>query len=88
MINEVAIEYSNMKLLETPFLVEIFFAISTIIFVATLYAILPSIVNKKRVVLTKVLRRWMNKNISFVNENGSKFRKKKEIRIPSLINNR
>lgn len=44
-----------MKILELPYLIEFFFAISTIVFVTTLYAILPALVFNKRTVFKPVL---------------------------------
>jgi hypothetical protein len=37
-----------MNIFNIPYLVEIFFALSTLVFVATLYAILPALVFNKR----------------------------------------
>jgi hypothetical protein len=37
-----------MKILEIPFLVEIFFVVSTLVFLASVYAILPALIYKKR----------------------------------------
>ena len=37
-----------MNLLELPYIVEFFFAVSTIVFITTLYAILPALVFDKR----------------------------------------
>jgi len=49
-----------MNILDTPFIVEFFFALSTFVFVATLYAILPALIYDKRT-LSKpsiILRLW------------------------------
>lgn len=48
-------ETIKMNPLELPYIVEFFFALSTIVFVVTLYAILPALVFNKRTVFKPVL---------------------------------
>lgn len=52
-----------MKILELPYIVEFFFAVSTIVFVTTLYAILPALVFNKRTFFKPVLINSLWENI-------------------------
>jgi len=73
-----------MNLLELPYIVEFFFVISTIVFVVTLYAILPAIVFDKRTIfkprLINSLWGKIFKNTSGRLEKISDTYKKKEIK--------
>jgi len=44
-----------MKLTEIPFIVEIFFAISTLVFALTIYVISPIILNNKKIMYAPVV---------------------------------
>lgn len=72
-----------MNILDTPFIVEFFFALSTLVFVVTLYAILPALIYNKPTLskpsmIHKLWRKFMRTGISRIS-------KKKELRRILLI---
>ena len=72
-----------MKFLDIPFIVEIFFAMSTIVFCIALYAILPPLIYDKRTIFKPLLINslWSKYAKTFFLENKSKLipSKKKEL---------
>ena len=73
-----------MKMLETPYIVEFLFALSTIVFVITLYAILPALIYNKKTLFKPVLINalWQKfyKNFFEGFEKLSRVEKKKELK--------
>ena len=78
-----------MKILEVPYIVEFFFVVSTIVFVVTLYAILPALVFNKRTLFNPLLINGLwQKVFKNVSEGAGKFsrgHKKKELKKALVV---
>ncbi len=75
-----------MNILDTPFIVEFFFVLSTVVFAITLYAILPALIyNKPTLSKPSMINRLWRKLLRAGNINASK---KKELTKILLINHR
>lgn len=75
-----------MNILDTPFIVEFFFILSTLVFVATLYAILPALIYDKRTlskpsIINRLWRKLMRTDDIIVS-------KKKELMRILLVSNK